>query len=78
MTECVAPFDRVRIHGLDNYLLVVLRFLVDVKGSLVEEVVDLNIDRVGDEGKSLRVVIYLPMCGTKTRGLSPLMRIEIL
>ena len=78
MTECAAPFDRVRIHGLDNYLLVVLRFLVDVRGSLVVVVVDLNIDRVGNEGKSQRVVIYLPMCGTKTRGLSPSMRIGIL
>ena len=78
MTECAAPFDRVRIHGLDNYLLVVLRFLVDVRGNLVVVVVDLYIDRVGNEGKSLRVVIYLPMTGTKTRGLSPLMRIEIL
>ena len=77
MTECVAPFDRVRIHGLDNYLLVPI-FLVDVRGSLVVVVVDLNIDRVGNEGKSLRVVIYLPMCGIKTRGLSPLMRIGIL
>jgi hypothetical protein len=70
-----APFDQVRIHGgLKNYPLVV----EDVKGSLVVGVVDLNIDRVGSERKSLKVVIYLPMSGTKTKGLSPSTRTGIL
>ena len=56
MVEYVTPFDRIRIHYLWNYLVVVLpvRFLEDVKGS---RVVDLNTDRVGNEGKNLRVVI---------------------
>ena len=79
MIEYAVPFDRVRSHGLGkNSYPVVLRFLEDVKGSLVEGVVDLNIDRVVNEGKSLRVVIYLPMSGTESRGLSPLTRIGIL
>jgi hypothetical protein len=77
VTEYAAPFDRVRIQGLENYHFV-LRSLGDVKGSLVEGVVDLNIDRVGNEGKILRVVIYLPMSGTESKGLSPLTRIGIL
>ena len=77
MTEYAAPFDRVRIQGSGNYHFV-LRYLGDVKGSLVEGVVDLNIDRVGNEGKILRVVIYLPMSGTESKGLSPLTRIGIL
>ena len=78
MTEYATPFDRVRIHnGLRSYL-VVLRFLVDVEGNLVKVVVDLNIDRVGNEEKSLRVVIYLPMFGTRSKDLSRLMRIGIL
>jgi hypothetical protein len=51
--EYAVPFDRVRTHGLGNYS--VLRFLEDVKGSLVEGVVDLNIGRVGNEGKSPKV-----------------------
>lgn len=79
MIGYAAPFDRVRIHGLRNYYPVVcLRFLEGVKGSLVEAVVDLNIDRVGNEGKSLKVVIYLPMSGTNSKGLSPMTRIGIL
>ena len=76
MTGYVAPFDRVRTHGLENYS--VLRFLEDVKGSLVEGVVELNIGRVGDEGKSLKVVIYLPMSGTNSKGLNLLTRKGIL
>ena len=76
MTEYAAPFDRVRTHCLGNHP--VLIFLEDVKGSLVKKVVDLNIGRVGNEEKSLRVVIYLPMPGTKSKGLNLLTRIEIL
>jgi hypothetical protein len=76
--EYAVPFDRVRTHGLGSYPVVVVRFLEGVKGSLVEVVVDLNVDRVGNEGKSLRAVIYLPMSGTKSKGLSPLMKIGIL
>jgi hypothetical protein len=76
VTEYAVPFDRVRTHGLGNYP--VLRFLEDVKGSLVEGVVDLNIGRVGNEGKSPKVVIYLPMSGTKSKGLNLLTRIGIL
>ena len=56
----------------------ILIVLKDVKEKLVEEVVDLNIGRVGNEGKSLRVAIYLPMSGTKSEGLSLLTRIGIL
>jgi hypothetical protein len=77
VTEYAAPFDRVRTHGLENYP-VVLRFLEDVKENLVEGVVDLNIGRVGNEGKSPKVVIYLPMSGTKSKGPTPLTRIGIL
>ena len=73
MIGCVAPFDRVRSH-----VVVVLRFLEDGEGSVVEGVVDLNIGRVGDVGRSLRAVNYLLMCGTKPEGLSLLMRIGIL
>jgi hypothetical protein len=39
VTEYVAPFDRVRTHGLGNYP-VVLIFLEDVKENLVEGVAD--------------------------------------
>ena len=78
MTEYATPFDRVRIHNDLRSYLVVLRFLVDVEGNLVKVVVDLNIDRVGNEEKSLRVVIYLPMFETRSKDLSRLMRIGIL
>ena len=55
MIEYATPFDRVCIHNsLRNYLVDVLRFLVDVKGNPVTVVVGLNIDRVGNEEKSLR------------------------
>ena len=80
MIEYAAQFDRVRTHGLGNhyYPVVVLRFLEDAKGYMVEGVVDLSIGRVGNEGKSLKVVIYLLMSGTKSKGLSLLTRIGIL
>ena len=79
MTKYVAPFDRVRTHDLGNYP-VVLRFLEDVKENLrlVAGVVDLHIGRVENEGKSLKVVIYLPMSETKSKRLSPLTRLGIL
>ena len=76
MIGYAAPFDRVRIHGY--LVVVVLRYLEDVKGRLVEAVVDLSIDRVGNERKSLRGVIYLPMSGTTSTGLSPSRRIGTL
>ena len=83
MIGYAALFDRVRIHGLAKYHhhpvdVVVLGFWEDVKGNLVEVVVDLNVDRVGNEGKSLRVVIYLPMSGIKSKALNLLTRIGIL
>ena len=69
MTKYVAPFDRVRTHDLGNY---------PIFGRCKRErVVDLHIGRVENEGKSLRVVIYLPMPGTKSKGLSSLTRIGI-
>jgi hypothetical protein len=55
-----------------NYLVVVLRFLEDVKGSLVEAVVDLNIDdRVGDEGKTLRGSDLSTDVRNKVKGSEP-------
>ena len=78
MIEYAEPFDRVRTHALWSHPVVVVRFLEGAKGSLVVVEVDLNIDRVGNEEKSLRAVIYLPMSGTKLKDLSPLMKIGIL
>ena len=77
MTKYVAPFDRVRTHDLGNYP-VVLIFLEDVKENLVAGVVDLDIGRVENEGKSLKIVIYLPMSETKSKSLSTLTRLGIL
>ena len=39
--------------------------------------VDVNIGRVENEGRSLRVVIYLKMCGIKPMDLNLLMRTGI-
>jgi hypothetical protein len=72
VTEYVAPFDRVRTHDP------VLICLGDVEEHLGVEVVDLNVDRVGNEERSLRVVIYPPMSGTNSMDLNLLTRIGIL
>ena len=68
-------FDRVRIRKCYPG---VLTSSEDVIERLVEGVGDLNIDRVENEERSLRVVIYLPMSGTNSRDPSLLKRTEIL